>query len=102
MSSMKTILYVALFLLLVACNQPRPVQQECVKYRTCASCVSAYCGYCGNGCFSFQSELICEEPIGFVQSCTDGTAPFPDIVVNPMPYGKARASDGGVGKTTRD
>jgi hypothetical protein len=93
---MKTIICAALFLL-VACNQPRPIQQECVKYKTCFACVSSYCGWCGDpgSCYSFQSAMICAEPIGFVQSCTDGTAPFPDVVVNPMPYGKPRAADGG-------
>jgi hypothetical protein len=94
MASMRTII-AALFFVTVStfsCNQPRPVQLECVKYDKlgCATCVSQFCGWCPNGCYSFSSPTICEEPIGFVQSCADGTAPFPDSVINPMPYGRSR------------
>jgi len=89
---MRTILLC--LLLLGGCNQLNPTQVECTRSQGgCAPCVGRGCYWC-NGVCSTRATVQCEEPIGFLQDCTDGTAPFPAPVVNPMPYGKPRHDAG--------
>ncbi len=95
-------LIVGLSLFALCCNQPTPLQPECVTRKSCYACVVSGCGWCqgmvGGACWSFKAEGGCSEPVGFTQSCTDGTAIFPDPVVNPIHYGERRRSDGGAAK----
>lgn len=93
---MRYLLVVAIVVaFLTGCNQPSPLQPECVKHTYCANCLVAGCGWCDRvGCFSFKSDAICVEPVGFVNACQDGTAPFPSQVID-HPYLK-KVRDGGV------
>lgn len=78
--------------LVPACNLPSPPQVECAKSRGgCAPCVTRGCYWVPDpgSCWS-KSAVPATDPVGFVQDCADGTAPFPDPVVSPMPYAKPR------------
>ena len=77
---------------------PKPGKRECWNKSPngCATCVAEYCGWCENGCFSLYEGSICVDPVTFPTDCKDGTAPFPDPVVNPIPYHLKRRDGGPV------
>ncbi len=77
---------------LIGCNIPTPPQGECWRTKGCSACVEKGCGWCESGCYSFKSDSMCTQPIGFIPQCSDSGWPAP--VVNPMPYSLCRP-DGG-------
>ena len=92
MSTMRSIILVVALLLTGCKPEPTHTPAECWAHRDCVACVSASCGWCGPGCYSFQTGTSCEEPVGFVGYCPGA---FPEVV----PYGSARGRrDAGVSR----
>jgi hypothetical protein len=98
---MKTWVAVVLGLLgMVAAScgpQPKPGERECwAKSRLgCTQCVLDGCGWCANGCYSFEEGGGCPEQIGFVGDCPDFAWP------RPIPYRTMRR-DGGAADAPGD
>lgn len=90
---MKTIITLLLFTV-ASCNQPRPLQQECARFTTCASCAERYCGWCDKstgvgkiGCYSLQEPRVCGPATVYIPDCSSD-------VTDPANYG-TRRGDGG-------